>query len=134
MLGARLANEEQCFELDPRPVGGIGVERRQCFEIGRRARQQVVDIGTAGSDRGAHDIFGEPHEMPVDEDERLVLLPFGNQGVELRLDRDHPGAATKQRRLVERELIDERSEEQTSELQSLLRSSYAVFCLKKKTT
>src|SRR3546814_13507077 len=51
MLGARLANEEQCFELDPRPVGGIGVERRQCFEIGRRARQQVVYIGTSSEER-----------------------------------------------------------------------------------
>src|SRR3546814_6915458 len=30
-------------------------------------------------------------------------------------------------------LFDERSEEHTSELQSLMRSSYAVFCLKKKT-
>src|SRR3546814_3904076 len=29
--------------------------------------------------------------------------------------------------------IDDRSEEHTSELQSLMRSSYAVFCLKKKT-
>src|SRR3546814_8502971 len=29
--------------------------------------------------------------------------------------------------------LDERSEEHTSELQSLMRSSYAVFCLKKKT-
>src|SRR3546814_9227659 len=29
--------------------------------------------------------------------------------------------------------IDERSEEHTSELQSLMRTSYAVFCLKKKT-
>src|SRR3546814_5788781 len=29
---------------------------------------------------------------------------------------------------------DLRSEEHTSELQSLMRSSYAVFCLKKKTT
>src|SRR3546814_2966251 len=29
-------------------------------------------------------------------------------------------------------LIDERSEEHTSELQSLMRISYAVFCLKKK--
>src|SRR3546814_6333715 len=28
--------------------------------------------------------------------------------------------------------IDKRSEEHTSELQSLMRSSYAVFCLKKK--
>src|SRR3546814_5696610 len=30
--------------------------------------------------------------------------------------------------------ISERSEEHTSELQSLMRISYAVFCLKKKTT
>src|SRR3546814_7940650 len=29
---------------------------------------------------------------------------------------------------------DARSEEHTSELQSLMRNSYAVFCLKKKTT
>src|SRR3546814_8056973 len=30
------------------------------------------------------------------------------------------------------EIINERSEEHTSELQSLMRISYAVFCLKKK--
>src|SRR3546814_7363929 len=30
--------------------------------------------------------------------------------------------------------LSERSEEHTSELQSLMRISYAVFCLKKKTT
>src|SRR3546814_9547833 len=34
---------------------------------------------------------------------------------------------------VYREFFD-RSEEHTSELQSLMRNSYAVFCLKKKTT
>src|SRR3546814_2984524 len=32
------------------------------------------------------------------------------------------------------ELADQRSEEHTSELQSLMRSSYAVFCLKKNKT
>src|SRR3546814_9892376 len=31
-------------------------------------------------------------------------------------------------------VVDERSEEHTSELQSLMRNSYAVFCLKKKQT
>src|SRR3546814_1419971 len=36
--------------------------------------------------------------------------------------------------LVAVHLRPQRSEEHTSELQSLLRSSYAVFCLKKKTT
>src|SRR3546814_6488903 len=35
------------------------------------------------------------------------------------------------RRQVARNILD-RSEEHTSELQSLMRSSYAVFCLKKK--
>src|SRR3546814_5508060 len=34
--------------------------------------------------------------------------------------------------LVERDSLGERSEEHTSELQSLMRISYAVFCLKKK--
>src|SRR3546814_1772519 len=33
-----------------------------------------------------------------------------------------------------RALAQQRSEEHTSELQSLMRISYAVFCLKKKTT
>src|SRR3546814_2353466 len=35
---------------------------------------------------------------------------------------------------VNGEIITARSEEHTSELQSLMRSSYAVFCLKKKIT
>src|SRR3546814_6312155 len=38
------------------------------------------------------------------------------------------------RRLVHRQFIWTRSEEHTSELQSLMRISYAVFCLKKKKT
>src|SRR3546814_7927754 len=32
------------------------------------------------------------------------------------------------------QILDDRSEEHTSELQSLMRTSYAVFCLKKKKT
>src|SRR3546814_7594981 len=35
---------------------------------------------------------------------------------------------------IGRDLLDLRSEEHTSELQSLMRISYAVFCLKKKIT
>src|SRR3546814_2173195 len=38
-----------------------------------------------------------------------------------------------QRSAPERRVIPSRSEEHTSELQSLMRISYAVFCLKKKT-
>src|SRR3546814_8615483 len=39
----------------------------------------------------------------------------------------------RQRRVVEAAYGQVRSEEHTSELQSLMRISYAVFCLKKKT-
>src|SRR3546814_3760223 len=41
------------------------------------------------------------------------------------------GAATVVRREQSAEHADRRSEEHTSELQSLMRTSYAVFCLKK---
>src|SRR3546814_7968518 len=39
-----------------------------------------------------------------------------------------------QQRLPGHQHLDRRSEEHTSELQSLMRISYAVFCLKKKNT
>src|SRR3546814_8796897 len=45
-----------------------------------------------------------------------------------------PTADTLPRRYADFDTLGEaRSEEHTSELQSLMRSSYAVFCLKKKT-
>src|SRR3546814_4034907 len=53
----------------------------------------------------------------------LLILP----SVAGRLSRSAPGVA-----LETVHLSPERSEEHTSELQSLMRISYAVFCLKKK--
>src|SRR3546814_2813858 len=41
-------------------------------------------------------------------------------------------AQTDLRRKQQQAIVDERSAEHTSELQSLMRISYAVFCLKKK--
>src|SRR3546814_1542620 len=70
-----------------------------------------------------------------------VVVVIGRQvaiGAGLRLGRAHrmremrrEGLARKARRRNGR-LLDIRSEEQTYELQSLMRCSYAVFCLKKK--
>src|SRR3546814_10480329 len=71
----------------------------------------------------------EVQEMPrpnlVDRGEEQVLLAR-NEGVLRRLV---------PRRIGRRDVIDrrQRSEEHTSELQSLMRISYAVFCLKKNT-
>src|SRR3546814_4428310 len=56
-----------------------------------------------------------------------VLLPAWHHGVPVvarRLPKFDPEQAFK--------LLADRSEEHTSELQSLMRISYAVFCLKKK--
>src|SRR3546814_6658297 len=55
-----------------------------------------------------------------------TLIDFGRRrGEKLRQAARVDGAALR---------VVERSEEQTSELQSLMRISYAVFCLKKKNT
>src|SRR3546814_14181841 len=62
--------------------------------------------------------------------EGLVAQFIDHYGQEIRLSRiDFPCEI--QRRLLLRMI---RSEEHTSELQSLMRISYAVFCLKKKNT
>src|SRR3546814_1573000 len=75
--------------------------------LSRRARRLVLEtIHTAG----AGHIGG-----PLSVTDILVSLYFN----ELRIDPEHPAAP-------------DRSEEHTSELQSLMRISYAVFCLKKK--
>src|SRR3546814_4002236 len=52
----------------------------------------------------------------------MVLRPAGGSHYQRRADPDP------------RTVLKERSEEHTSELQSLMRISYAVFCLKKKIT
>src|SRR3546814_2347412 len=54
-------------------------------------------------------------------------------GPEIILQRLPPSFGAQERDRREEGQIDARSEEHTSELQSLMRISYAVFCLKKKT-
>src|SRR3546814_2516502 len=66
----------------------------------------------------------------------LRLAGFGDQFVD-GVDRDLHLLVAEHHRAehhVFRQLLGFRSEEHTSELQSLMRISYAVFCLKKKKT
>src|SRR3546814_8574723 len=83
-------------------------------------RQQVFDAWEKdGKDVGAYD--------------RAKLMSVDYDGTELGDEADNR-IRSFQRDSAKRAGIFHRSEEHTSELQSLMRISYAVFCLKKKKT
>src|SRR3546814_9919078 len=75
---------------------------------------------------------GEIEAGPLDGDNPQIILDRGDHR------RKEPAALTGPddgaRVVAQATRIGRRSEEHTSELQSLMRISYAVFCLKKKTT
>src|SRR3546814_2133244 len=86
------------------------------------AKNLAVEIGLADislrfgpQDVGAADIDVERRRQIIADAE---IEPAGGPGI------------AQQRRQIG--VVDGRSEEHTSELQSLMRISYAVFCLKKK--
>src|SRR3546814_9340957 len=86
-----------------RAMGTDGFEARQCGGV---AVDVVLQLGTRIAQR------------------RSVEKNSGNARIdEGRLESAHPRHV---------KFVDQRSEEHTSELQSLMRISYAVFCLKKK--
>src|SRR3546814_9912290 len=99
------------------PIGPVGFDRAQCI-YDLADRHVAVDR--------AHPTPFERRRETIDMDRAQVadagqLQSFvGKPGEEVTIDLDI--------------LLDDagRSEEHTSELQSLMRISYAVFCLKKK--
>src|SRR3546814_10845821 len=70
---------------------------------------------------GDGDYGSDPNILDTDSDAEEYIALAGTRGFEA------PAGIT-----ADRITIDGRSEEHTSELQSLMRISYAVFCLKKK--
>src|SRR3546814_6726200 len=117
------AIQDSAIALDGRRIGG--------WKVGRIAPELVTRYGgnRLTGPIFADEIFdgaaGEP-AMPVYADgfaaaEAEVLLCFGEVGPRA-YDIDSVRGC----------IADVRSEEHTSELQSLMRNSYAVFCLKKK--
>src|SRR3546814_8192115 len=100
------ADEAALFKPGDEPVNArLGLEGEGVLHLVERGRDAVF------------------LKVPVDEEQKLVLL-FGEHG--------SPGPPVC--RPSARQRPQNRSEEHTSELQSLMRISYAVFCLKKKTT
>src|SRR3546814_3409865 len=84
-------------------------------------------LGLVGDDAPARAIGLDRGEHVIDAVERpAVQADLAFVGVQERLDQRLAGSFV--------ELRERRSEEHTSELQSLMRISYAVFCLKQKKT
>src|SRR3546814_7347461 len=83
------------------------------------------------------DLEFEPEQakkVPANSTVRVLPVSiFGAAYVELLRPKSSTGVLTDDVVLKQDESATTRSEEHTSELQSLMRSSYAVFCLKKKT-
>src|SRR3546814_5906929 len=77
------------------------------------------------SDLGASDEFPNLAEVPTEP--RAHSAPEERAAIIEELAEDRSEAT-----FTETEPLETRSEEHTSELQSLMRISYAVFCLKKK--
>src|SRR3546814_10530526 len=86
---------------------GLGVERDRALVVVQHGEVEAVDIGD------------------------VAKLAAGGVADTRALDLDHVGAEPGQQLRAGRPGLHMRSEEHTSELQSLMRISYAVFCLKK---
>src|SRR3546814_4975860 len=121
MVQARLRNDV----IERRHGAGLRIERAEYQTADAR-----VDDGA-----GAHHAGFERHVQ------RRISEPVIAKGLRRRAHRQHFSVRT---RITHADRLvpafaddaiaanDERSEEHTSELQSLMRISYAVFCLKKK--
>src|SRR3546814_9127100 len=89
-------------------------------------------VGTlGGEDVCADQSLGRPLRHQLDESPRVARRKGARHIVEGQHGRSHVDPPRSGGRLGQ---ADDRSEEHTSELQSLMRISYAVFCLKKKNT
>src|SRR3546814_7234937 len=77
--------------------------------------------------RALHRVIGDRRRRHGDCRDRRDLQLLRRQGEDRHRPASRPRAEPGARRAADR-----RSEEHTSELQSLMRISYAVFCLKKK--
>src|SRR3546814_4923456 len=115
-------------------TNGEGIGRTRTAAVAAAGRRAASGRPDGGRPDLGRDRIGELREVLLEpRRERSggavvsVLVRPGSAGIEHI--RRYVGAG---RRHVQAE--DRRSEEHTSELQSLMRISYAVFCLKKKKT
>src|SRR3546814_1251437 len=107
----------------PRPPRSTRTDTLFPYTTLFRSRQEGLGVQRAGADRRMDAVVAQHH--------RDVLQVAAPESDALQRDRRKALAVARRRRVA---ACHQRSEEHTSELQSLMRISYAVFCLKKKNT
>src|SRR3546814_10921333 len=117
-------SSDVCSSDLPEVLGEQPVEQaRDCgavFGVGRLQRQVALAVGAHGA---VVEVGRADAQQAVVDDHHIGV--------------DHDALArrvARHRREHQLHALADRSEEHTSELQSLMRISYAVFCLKKKKT
>src|SRR3546814_5891872 len=93
----------------PEPAAGTS----ETLLVGNKGEDTLsfIDLAT-GKELGRAQTGHMPHEIAISPDgKQAAVVAYGGKTIDI---------------------FDVRSEEHTSELQSLMRISYAVFCLKKK--
>src|SRR3546814_2020459 len=107
----------------------VAVEARhdvRIYRVARQQREQTDDRRLDQMDRGRFERFEKAASEP---DRDAIAVPD-----RLAMPRDEAQPVGVGERRAGEARAQQRSEEHTSELQSLMRISYAVFCLKKKNT
>src|SRR3546814_10053357 len=125
-----MANKAQAFALDLKLWWPLG-NAFQCFSIGGRKLPFPVIAAVHGN------CFGAGMQLALGADIRIARGDAQLSIMETKwgLIPDMGGMVLLRELVaidVAKELTMSRSEEHTSELQSLMRISYAVFCLEKK--
>src|SRR3546814_8718773 len=90
----------------------------------------MVDVSTCFAARCCEGVGTIPHSAAAQSRARSISISENCSGWFMFLS-FREGSANRSASFPHRPYIGSRSEEHTSELQSLMRISYAVFCLKK---
>src|SRR3546814_9304875 len=112
----------------------LPILRRQIALVGQQVMLfdgSVADNVAYGEMAGADPATLERAVRGANAMEFVERLPKGLQS-EVGANGGRLSGGQRQRVAIARAMLKDRSEEHTSELQSLMRISYAVFCLKKK--
>src|SRR3546814_999716 len=127
VLRAGAAAQVQLAGVDEAGLA-VGVDRGDVAAVHVQRQQAAVRVARVHVlAAGLHRTRAQAAALPVDVEEERAQADAGLADRATRDDRGPEVEAVEADRRV-------RSEEHTSELQSLMRISYAVFCLKKKKT